>query len=207
MAAGRLLTPRFERAFALACEVHAIQVRKGTTIPYLAHLLAVTALVLEAGGGEDCAIAALLHDSVEDSRDGKAMLDRIRSDFGDRVAAIVAACSDATAIPGRPKPDWRPRKEAHLEHLRAEEDPEILLVSACDKLHNARSTVSDLRADGPVVWERFRAGRDDQLWYYGSLNAVYSEKSLTIPRGGELLGRVAEQLAGVVAEMRSLADS
>lgn len=202
-----LLTPRFRRAFALASEAHATQVRKGTKIPYLAHLMSVAALVLESGGDEDCAIGGLLHDAVEDSHDGEAMLTRIRSEFGDRVSAIVEGCSDAVAVPGQRKPDWRKRKEAYLCHLEAEDNRDVLLVSACDKLHNARSIVADLRTVGDAVWSRFNAGKADQLWYYGSLAEAYEEKSLSDPNRKTGLGPVADELTGAVADMRTQAVS
>ena len=125
---------QFQNAFALACELHGTQTRKGTEIPYLSHLLAVTSIVLEDGGNEEEAIAALLHDAVED-QGGRTTLARIRSDFGDEVAAIVDACSDADT---QPKPPWRERKEAYLLHLSHEVRPGVLRVSAADKLHNAR---------------------------------------------------------------------
>lgn len=148
-----LLTARFQRAFAVASEVHATQVRKGTHIPYLAHLMSVAALVLEHGGREDAAIAGLLHDAVEDSGDGKQMETRIRKEFGDRVADIVMGCSDAVAIAWQDKPPWRERKEQYLLRLREETDTDVLLVSACDKLHNLRSILTDLRAIGSALWD------------------------------------------------------
>jgi len=201
-----LLTPRFARAVTFAGAVHANQVRKGTDIPYLAHLMAVAALVLEAGGDEDCAIAAILHDAVEDSVDGKAMTGRIRKRFGERVSAIVAGCSDAVAVPGLPKSDWRPRKEAYLRRLKVEGDIGVLLVSACDKLHNVRAIVSDLAKSGQVVWSRFTVGKESQLWYYGSLSEVYKIRAKNFA-GGEQLAPIANELAKVVAEMQSLANS
>jgi serine/threonine protein kinase len=121
VAAAPLLTGRFQRAFAVACEVHAAQLRKGTRIPYLAHLMSVAALVLEHGGGEDAAIGGLLHDAVEDSDDGAQMEQRIREEFGDHVAGIVMGCSDAVAVPGQPKPPWRDRKKAYLDRLAGED--------------------------------------------------------------------------------------
>ena len=202
-----LLTPRFASAFELATEVHAAQVRKSTKIPYLAHIMAVTALVLEAGGDEDCAIGALLHDTVEDCDDGVAMGDRIRAEYGHHVFSIVSGCSDTVATPGQPKPAWRPRKEAHLRHLEAEQDLAVLLVSACDKLHNGRAIVAELVAgSGQSVWSRFTVGRQDQLWYYGSLAGLYRERSATVP-GGQMLERVATEFSSVVAQMGQSAES
>lgn len=145
----------------MACEGHAAQLCKGTRIPYLAHVMSVAALVLEHGGREDAAIGGLLHDAVEDSADGTRTEQRIREELGDDVAGIVMGCSDAVAVPGQPKPPWRDRKAAYLGRLAGEDDPDVLLVSACDKLHNARAIIADLRAVGPALWERHpgRSGR------------------------------------------------
>jgi len=158
------LTPRFEEALNLATRLHANQTRKGTQTPYIAHLLSVSALVLEAGADEDTAIAALLHDAVED-QGGLETLAEIRNRFGERVARIVDECSDAYNIP---KPPWRERKEAYIAHL-AEVSPEARLVSLADKLHNARSILRDLRQIGNRVWEKFNGGKEGTLWYYRAL--------------------------------------
>lgn len=194
---GFRLTNRYLRALTLAFEIHQFQLRKGTEIPYLAHLMAVSALVWENGGDEDVAIAALLHDAIEDSADGAAVRERISREFGDCVADIVVGCSDAVAKPGQPKPSWRKRKEAYLERLRSETDKGVLLVSVCDKLHNARSIVLDLRTSGSAVWQRFNAPPSDQLWYYGSLVCAY-------PKGG-IPEELREELKRTVAEMKQLA--
>ncbi len=162
-----LLTGRFVRALALANEVHGEQRRKGTRIPYVAHLLVVAGLVLEDGGAEDEAIAALLHDVVEDGG-GLPMLERIREQFGERVARIVADCSDTTS-PGEKEP-WRERKLRYLDHLGSITDDGSLRVSLADKVHNSRSIVRDYRLEGPRLWERFNTrSATDQLWYYESL--------------------------------------
>jgi (p)ppGpp synthase/HD superfamily hydrolase len=158
------LSSRFEQALVYACVAHADQKRKGTAIPYIAHLLSVAALALEYGANEDETIAALLHDAVEDAG-GRPRLDDIRSTFGDDVADIVDGCTDADVIP---KPPWRERKEKYIAHL-AQASPSILLVSCCDKLHNARSIVTDLRELGEALWERFNGGKDGTLWYYRAL--------------------------------------
>ncbi len=134
-----MLTGRFQQAFALASQVHATQVRKRTTIPYLAHLMSVAAIVLEYGGSEDAAIAGLLHHAVEDGDDGAAIERQIRDAFGDHVTGIVLGCSDSAAVPGQRRPPWRERRERYLAHLAGETSPDVLLVSACDKLHNTRS--------------------------------------------------------------------
>jgi (p)ppGpp synthase/HD superfamily hydrolase len=165
------LTDRFERALLYANHVHGGQVRKGTSTPYVAHLLAVSATVLEYGGDEDLAIAALLHDSVED-QGGKARLEDVRNRFGDRVAAVVAACSDSLAdtAAGERKADWEKRKETYLSHLDTA-DEDILRVSLADKVHNARAILRDLRKPdvGATIWSRFSQPREKTLWYYRGL--------------------------------------
>lgn len=128
-----ILTSRFQQAFAFAGELHATQVRKGTNIPCLAHLMSVAALVLEHGGGEDAAIAGLLHDAAEDSADGAAVEKRIRDEFGDHVGDIVMACSGAAAVPGQPKPPWRERKAAYVDCRAAENDSDSLPAAVWDR--------------------------------------------------------------------------
>lgn len=161
------LTRRFDLALQVASGLHHKQARKGTGIPYFAHLMAVCALVLEAGGDEDLAIAALLHDAVED-QGGVATLDTIRRLFGDRVAAAVEGCSDSTATNPEEKLPWRERKQAYLDHLRDAEN-DALLVAVADKLHNARAVLADYRQIGEALWGRFNASREDQLWFYNAL--------------------------------------
>ena len=158
------LGPRFLRAFLLAAEKHAGQTRKASTIPYIAHLMGVASLVLEFGGDEDMAIAALLHDVVEDCG-GKPMLKEVRRRFGSRVAKIVEGCTDSDTDP---KPPWRERKETYIRHLKTA-DSETRLVSAADKLNNVRSIISDHRDIGESIWSRFQGGRDGTLWYYRAL--------------------------------------
>jgi (p)ppGpp synthase/HD superfamily hydrolase len=155
------LGPRFGEAFYFAAEKHSGQTRKGTGVPYISHLMSVAALVLEAGGDEDQAIAALLHDVVEDCG-GEPMLQEVRDRFGDRVAGIVKGCTDAYTIP---KPPWKQRKLEYLEVLR-DADDDIRLVSAADKLHNVRTILADYRLEGDSVWNRFSGRRDGTLWYY-----------------------------------------
>ena len=181
------LGPRFDRAFAVARELHSDQVRKGTDIPYISHLMGVASLVLDDGGSEDEAIAALLHDAVED-RGGQPTLARIRRLFGSRVADIVQSCSDTDVIP---KPPWRERKEAYIAHLRDPDLPDgAIRVSLADKLHNARAILFDLRA-GDDVFARFNAGRDEQLWYYETLADTFAEISQS-PMVAELRQTVDE---------------
>lgn len=162
------LSARFDEALVFASRLHAKQVRKGSGIPYISHLLAVTALVLEYGGGEDEAIAALLHDAIED-QGGDATRQEIRHRFGEVVVEIVNGCSDTDRSP---KPPWRDRKEAYIAHLHAA-TPSILLVSAADKLHNVRSILNDYRVVGEELWQRFKAGKQGTLWYYRSLLEIY----------------------------------
>jgi (p)ppGpp synthase/HD superfamily hydrolase len=158
---------RFLRALRTAAELHAGQARKSTDIPYLSHLMGTCAIALDHGATEDEAIAALLHDVLEDV-DGPRAKERV-AEFGPEVLRIVKACSD-TEI--RPKPAWEVRKRAYVAKLPSE-DASILLVSAADKLHNARAILSDLRANGPSVWSRFNAGMHGQLWYYRALVTAY----------------------------------
>lgn len=158
------LGSRFLRAFLFAAEKHSGQTRKASTIPYIAHLMGVASLVLEAGGDEDLAIAALLHDVVEDCG-GVPMLKEVRRRFGPRVAKVVDGCTDADIYP---KPPWRERKEKYIRRLK-QEGPDTRLVSAADKLNNVRSILSDYRVLGDSVWSRFNGGRDGTLWYYRTL--------------------------------------
>jgi (p)ppGpp synthase/HD superfamily hydrolase len=159
------LGPRFLRAFLFAAEKHAGQARKASTIPYIAHLMGVTSLVLEYGGDEDIAIAALLHDVVEDCG-GAPMLKEVRRRFGPRVAKMVQGCTDSDTDP---KPPWRERKDAYLRHLK-NAGADTRLVSAADKLNNVRAILSDYRTVGEAVWARFNGGREGTLWYYRALS-------------------------------------
>jgi len=158
------LGPRFRKAFTFAADKHSGQARKASTIPYIAHLMGVASLVLEAGGDEDLAIAALLHDVVEDCG-GAPMLKEVRRRFGARVARVVDGCTDADTDP---KPPWRERKEKYIARLK-KENADTRLVSAADKLNNVRSILSDYRAIGESVWSRFNGGREGTLWYYRTL--------------------------------------
>ena len=184
------LGPRFLRAFQFAAEKHAGQTRKASTIPYIAHLMGVASLVLEAGGDEDLAIAALLHDVVEDCG-GAPMLKEVRRRFGSRVAKIVEGCTDADTYP---KPPWRERKEKYIAHLR-EADADTRLVGAADKLNNVRSILSDYRAIGESVWSRFNGGREGTLWYYRTLRDQFlRHKTNRITRDLELAVHELETL-------------
>ncbi len=172
---SRPLSERFEQAFDFAFELHqkqGRQSRKGKDTPYIAHLLAVCSIVLEYGGDEEEAIAALLHDAVED-QGGRPTLDAIREKFGDRVAGIVLECSDSE---GDPKPPWKMRKQAYIGHI-----PHMTkgarIVSLADKIHNARSVLNDFRRDGESTWARFKGKRDGTLWYYAELARQFMEVS------------------------------
>jgi len=187
------LGPRFERALVFATRKHAGQERKGTPVPYVSHLLGVAGLVLEAGGDEDLAIAALLHDVAEDCG-GVPMLNQVRRRFGKRVAHIVEGCSDAFTTP---KPPWRERKEPYIRHLRTA-DADTRLVSAADKLHNVRSIVADYRALGEQIWERFQGKRDGTLWYYRALLDEFKRKKPN---------RIVNEFERVVLELEALTAS
>ncbi|MGH7359946.1 MAG: HD domain-containing protein [Acidimicrobiia bacterium] len=181
---------RFQDALAYAAVAHAHQARKGKDTPYIAHPLGVCALVLEAGGDEDQAIAALLHDTAEDQGGRDRLLD-IENRFGPRVAGIVESMSDTLE---QPKPPWRERKEAHLAHLeRASAD--VLLVAVADKLHNAHSINNDLRADGEEHWSRFNGGKDGTIGYFRKLAALFTRR---------LPGPLTDEYLRAVDEMRML---
>lgn len=184
------LGPRFREAFDFAAEKHAGQTRKRTGVPYISHLMAVAALVLEAGGDEDHAIAALLHDVVEDCG-GHPVLEEVRARFGDRVATIVQGCTDAYTIP---KPPWKQRKIDYLALLRESGD-DIRLVSAADKLHNVRTILADYRAEGDSVWARFSGHREGTLWYYRAVLDVLLEGNPN---------RLTGELRRAVEELESL---
>ena len=188
-----MLTQRFDRALAFAADLHRAQQRKGTTIPYVSHLLAVASLVLEHGGSETEAIAALLHDAVED-QGGLPTLSRIADEFGEEVAAIVAGCTDADVVP---KPPWRARKEVYIAHL-AHASESICLVSAADKLHNLRSIVSDYQMLGEELWGRFNGKREGTLWYYQQLVDAFRSSALAKPRILQELEAVLAVLMGMV---------
>lgn len=163
------LSEPFYAALDFAARLHALQRRKASDVPYVAHLLAVAALVLEHGGTQTEAIAALLHDAVED-QGGPPVLAEILRRFGPEVARIVAACTDTDQTP---KPPWRARKEAHIAHVAAA-NASVRLVIAADKLHNARAILSDFREHGDAVWSRFSGGREGTLWYYQAMTAAFA---------------------------------
>lgn len=180
------LTDRFDDALSFASRLHRTQLRKGSPVPYVAHLLAVCSLVIENGGTEDQAIAALLHDAVED-QGGQPTLDKIRIRYGDVVADIVADCTDAWT---EPKPPWRARKEAYLAAL-STKPARSLLVSLADKVHNANAILRDYQIMGDDLWGRFKGGRDGTLWNYRLLSATFSKA---------LPGELADKLSEIVSQ-------
>jgi (p)ppGpp synthase/HD superfamily hydrolase len=186
------LGPRLHRAFQFAAEKHHGQTRKASTIPYIAHLMGVASLVLEAGGDEELAIAALLHDVVEDCG-GAPMLKEVHRRFGKRVAEVVDGCTDAYEVP---KPPWRERKESYIRRLKKER-ADTRLVSAADKLNNVRSILSDYRAVGESVWSRFNGGREGTLWYYRTLRDEFLRQDKNrITRDFDLAVHELESLTG-----------
>ena len=191
---------RFDDALLYAVDVHRDQVRKGSSIPYVTHLLGVASIVGESGGSEDEVIAALLHDAIEDTDvTYTALADR----FDKPVADIVSACSDTDVTP---KPAWEKRKKDYIAHVVGASES-VRLVSAADKLANARSVLADLRVLGDELWSRFKGGKDGTLWYYRSLVSVFA-----IAGSSPIMGRpdrtrpVVEELARVVGEIEKLAD-
>ena len=186
-----MLSDRFNVALGYAELAHRTQTRKSSEIPYVSHLLGVCALVLEHNGDEDQAIAALLHDAVED-QGGAPRLREIERLFGARVARIVECCTDAYL---QPKPPWEQRKKLYLASLK-DHDPDAWLVACADKLYNARSVLSDYRRLGEDLWDHFNGGRDGTLWYY---RAVSDELSRLMP------GPLADELAETVAQVEALA--
>ena len=199
MSKPTVLTDRFDRALLYATHVHGGQVRKGSSTPYVAHLLAVAATVLEYGGDEDLAIAALLHDSVED-QGGKARLEDVRNRFGERVARIVEACSDSLAntAKGERKAHWQERKEAYIAHL-GTADEDILRVSLADKVHNARAILRDLRKPevGEKVWTYFSQPKERTIWYYRSLADQFRKR---------LPGQLSNELGEIVEVLEKSGD-
>ncbi len=194
------LGPKLQRAFRYAAKWHAGQARKATTVPYLSHLMAVASLVLEAGGDEEMAIAALLHDVVEDCG-GMPRLREIRKQFGSRVANIVEGCTDTFV---EPKPDWIERKRGYLDEV-THADAETRLVSASDKLHNVRTILADYRKDGEGIWVRFNGKKQGTLWYYRALSDEYARTPNRITRELELAVSELERLCGVDSTLQKSA--
>ena len=193
MTSTSTFSERFERALVYATVIHAGQVRKGTGVPYIAHLLGVTSIALEYGANEDEAIAALLHDAGEDAG-GAGRIADIRRRFGDKAARIVEGCTDTIETP---KPPWRERKEQYVGHL-ASADASTLLVSASDKIYNARAILRDVRRDGDAAFDRFNGKKDGSLWYYRALVSAFREHRDSKPG-------LIDELDGVVSEIERLA--
>lgn len=189
-----MLTDRIAQALALAVEAHHGQKRKGTQIPYVAHPMGVASIALDHGADEDQAIAALLHDAVEDG--GPEYAKRIREQFGNRVADIVEGCTDGVPDDSGIKEAWLPRKERYIAHLRNATD-DVLLVSGADKLHNARAIVEDLLRVGQAVFDRFTASKAQTLWYYETLSEVFTLRGT----------RTAQALSETVQRMKQLAGT
>lgn len=187
------MTSRFEEALGFAAQLHREQCRKGSNVPYVSHLLAVSSLVIEHGGDEDQAIAALLHDAIEDQGGPRARAKILRR-FGERVTRIVEGCTDSQADP---KPPWRARKEAFIAGISGK-SRSVQLVCAADKLHNARCILSDYRNVGEKVWRRFKGGgREGTLWYYRELaNALFQSGPTEL----------VDELERVVGEIERLAN-
>ena len=185
---------KFEAALLYASEQHRQQVRKGSGAPYLSHLMQVAGLAMEHGADEEVAVGALLHDVVEDC--GKETIEEIGEQFGERVLEIVLGCSDTTDKAAETR-SWRERKETYLAHLREQASADVLLVSCCDKLHNSRSILSDLKEQGESIWDIFQGGREGTLWYYRAL--VESYRQVDAPP------RLVRELDEVVSEIERLA--
>lgn len=187
-----ILSVRFTEALSFAHQLHANQVRKGSGVPYIAHLLGVASIALEYGANEDEAISGLLHDAVED-QGGQPTREEIRRRFGNTVTAIVDGCTDIDTLP---KLSWQERKEAFVTSL-ASASPSVLLVSASDKLYNSRSVLKDYRILGELLWPRFKGGREGSLWYYRALVKAYRQVWSS---------PLIDELDRVVSELEKLAD-
>ena len=189
---SKLLSERFQRAFMKAFTLHGEQLRKASQTPYITHLMTVASLVLENGGSEDQAIAALLHDAVEDAG-GLDTLEEIREEFGQHVADLVDGCTDSYA---HPKEEWEPRKVAYLEKLKNASD-EVKLISLADKIHNARSILRDLHLSGESTWEKFKGKKAGTLWYYQSLAKIFDDAPYPV---------LKNELRNLVDEIQTLAN-
>jgi (p)ppGpp synthase/HD superfamily hydrolase len=191
-----VLGERYATGLAYAFRVHREDVRKGSGVPYVSHLLGVSGLVLEHGGSEDEAIGGLLHDAAED-HGGREQLAAIEREFGPEVARIVEGCSDSLEAETAPKGEWHARKEHYIAHLRelieAGEEA-IVLVSAADKLHNARSIHDDVRRTGDAIYGRFKGGKEGTLWYYRSLAEAFALR----PGRHSLMGAELAEIVGLL---------
>ncbi len=192
---GQNLSGRLKDALYFAAAKHRGQPRKGTCLPYISHPVAVAGLVAQYGGGEDEIIGGLLHDVAEDAG-GHVVLEEIRQVFGRPVADIVEGCSDSLEVNPEAKLSWCERKAAYIEHLKTAPSP-VLLVSNCDKLHNASCILADLKTHREALWERFSSSKEDNLWYYGELATVFLDRRPESP--------VAARLDSLVGGIRQLA--
>ena len=187
-----MLSEKFTEALVYATQLHATQIRKGSGVPYIAHLLGVASIALEYGANESEAIAALLHDAIED-QGGAKIRDEIQQRFGETVAQIVEGCTDTDLTP---KPPWRDRKEAYLAHI-SHTSASVRLVSAADKLYNAQSILKDYRQIGDEIWQRFTGKKEGTLWYYRSLVNAFRQVETT---------PLIEELDRVVSELEQLVN-
>jgi (p)ppGpp synthase/HD superfamily hydrolase len=187
-----MLSDKFTEALVYAAQLHATQIRKGSGVPYIAHLLGVASIALEYGANESEAIAALLHDAIED-QGGAKIRDEIQQRFGETVAAIVEGCTDTDLTP---KPPWRDRKEAYLAHI-SHTVASVRLVSAADKLYNCQSILKDYRQIGDEIWQRFTGKKEGTLWYYRSLVNAFRQVETT---------PLIEELDRVVSELEQLVN-
>lgn len=188
-----MLSERFTEALTFATQLHANQVRKGSGVPYITHLLGTASIALEYGANEEEAIAALLHDAIED-QGGAPTREEIRRRFGDTITAIVDGCTDSDT---KLKPPWKERKQAYIAHIPTASDS-VRLVSAADKLYNARSVLKDYRIMGEALWQRFAGGKDGTLWYYRSIVQAFRS-------AGE--SPLVEELDRVVSEIERLVST
>jgi len=184
------LSPLYDEALTWAASLHRHQHRKNTRVPYIAHLVAVSSIVLEDGGTETEAIAGLLHDAVEDC--GAHIEPILQHRFGDAMVSIVLECSDTAPVHGEPKPPWPARKQSYVDHLRTAASDSAVRVSAADKLHNARATLIDLGESEPRgTWSPHNACHHQSLWYYQAISDVVSQRLPTSRTGAELATVVA----------------
>ena len=175
---------RFARALSLAVEWHGAQTRKGVPIPYMSHLMTVSSIVMEHGGNQDEAIAALFHDAIEDAPNAMEAAKRevlMRKEFGDTVIEIVLGCTDCTPNDAGEKAPWKERKTAYLTAMR-NKPANTLLVAGSDKLHNLSCTVRDVRRDGPETLSRFNTGADEQAWYYSVIGQILAERDVPMAK-------------------------
>lgn len=193
-----MLTSRFETALLFAIEKHRQQIRKGSGVPYVSHLLGVASLVLEHGGNENEAIGALLHDVIEDQ---EVTASELTDNFGPGVAEIVQGCTDGVPDETGQKPPWRPRKEAYISHITGDLSPSIRLVSAADKLHNIRSIITDYRTQEEELWQRFSGGRET-LWYYRALADQFKKTRQDSDSAG--FKALVDELQFAVVELETL---